>query len=110
MSPQEQIAESEILQWLARGDDQKLANKGQPVDLDAYFATPPDVRMAFSVLKSAELIPEELELLKQINRLDEEARSTADLKDRAALRLRISELHAVYDLKMQSYRRNAKRR
>ena len=110
MTPQERIAESEILGWLARGDDKKLANKGQPLDLDAYFATPPDVRMAFSMLKTAELVPEELDLLKQINRLDEEAQSTVDPEKQAALRLRISELYAVYDMKMQSYRRNPLRR
>ena len=49
MTPQELIAEAEILAALARGDENSESvreRKGKPIDLDAYFATPPDVRMA----------------------------------------------------------------
>jgi hypothetical protein len=108
VTPQELIAEGEILSALARGEDNAadvLQRKGKPIDLDAYFATPSDVRMTFSVLKGVELIPEELELLKEINRLTKEAAAATDESTRAALRLKVSELHALYDMKMQSYRR-----
>lgn len=108
MTPQELIAEGEIRAALARGEDNSAElreRKGRPLDLDAYFATPPDVRMAFSMLKGVELVPEELELLKEINRLDEQAIATTDEAERAALRLKVSELYALYDMKMQTYRR-----
>lgn len=108
VSPQEQIAEGAIRAALARGEENSEAlreKKGKPIDLDAYFNTPPELRMAFSMLKGADLAPEELELLKEINRLEEQAKTTADEKTRAELRLKISELHAVYDMKMQAYRR-----
>lgn len=93
---------------LARGEEDSAAVRaqmGKPIDLEAYFATPPDVRMAFSMLKGVELIPEELELLKEIRRLEEKAAAAADGKARAALRMKASELHAIYDIKMQTYRR-----
>ena len=102
------MAEAEILASLARGDENSEAiqkHKGKPIDLDAYFATPPDVRMAFSMLRGAELVPEELELLKEINRLEEQVAASGDEAIRAALRLKISELYALYDMKMQTYRR-----
>jgi len=108
VSPQELIAETEILAALARGEEDSESvrqQKGKPINLDAYFATPPDVRMAFSMLKGVELIPEELEVLKEINRLEEKAAATDDPTIRAALRLKISELYALYDMKMQTYRR-----
>ncbi len=108
VSPHDLIAESGILAALARGEQDSPAvreRSGKPVELDAYFATPPEVRMAFSMLKGGELIPEELELLKEINRLKDECAAATDEQMRAALRLRISELHAVYDMKMQTYRR-----
>lgn len=108
VTPQELIAEAEILAFLARGDDKSehlREHKGKPLDLDAYFATPPDVRMAFSMLKGVELVPEELELLKEINRLEEQAASCEDKAVETALRLKISELYAFYDMKMQTYRR-----
>ena len=116
MTPQEEIAEREIVAALARGEDNSAEvreRKGKPIDLDAYFATPADMRMAFSMLKGVELVPEELELLKELNRLQEEAAALDQLSasDReteralAALRRKISELYAVYDMKMQTYRR-----
>lgn len=142
VSPQELIAEGEILAALARGDENSESvreRRGKPIDLDAYFATPPDVRMAFSMLKGVELIPEELELLKEINRLEEELASMPQddrerhednlafgkVRDgevaitgmrvacapenvRGALRRKISELYAVYDIRMQTYRRKVR--
>jgi hypothetical protein len=108
VTPQEQIAEAEILGFLARGGENSAAlreRNGKPIDLDAYFATPPDVRMAFSMLKGAEVVPEELELLKEINRLEADAAACEDGTIRAALRRTISELYALYDMKMQTYRR-----
>lgn len=108
MTPQELAAEAEILAAIARGEEDSQGvreRKGKPIDLDAYFATPADVRMAFSMLKGVELIPEELELLKEINRVEEQAAVAADESTRAALRVKASELHALYDMKMQTYRR-----
>jgi len=108
VSPQEQIAEDAIRAALARGEDKSeplRERRGKPIDLDAYFATPPELRMAFSMLKGADVAPEELELLKEINRLEEQEKSDTDEKTRSELRLKISELHAVYDMKMQAYRR-----
>lgn len=108
MSPQEQIAEDAIRAALARGEEKSEAlreRQGKPIDLDAYFATPPELRVAFSMLKGADVAPEELELLKEINRLEEEAKSAADETRGSELRLKISELRAVYDMKMQAYRR-----
>jgi Domain of unknown function (DUF1992) len=108
VSPQELIAETEIRAALARGEEKSDAlreRKGRPIDLDAYFATPPELRMAFAVLKGGEILPEELELLKEIHRLKEQTASAADEKTRSALRLKISELSAVYEMKMQTYGR-----
>ena len=108
MSPQELIAETEIRAALARGEQNSEAlreRKGKLIDLDAYFATPSELRMAFSMLRGGEVVPEELEMLKEIHRLEDEAASAADENTRSVLRLKISELYAVYDMKMQAYRR-----
>ncbi|HVG18935.1 MAG TPA: DnaJ family domain-containing protein, partial [Blastocatellia bacterium] len=43
--------------------------KGKPLDLDAYFAAPEDMRLAFSMLKNAGFVPEQLELLKEVDSL-----------------------------------------
>ena len=62
-------ADDKIKEAIAKGEFDNLPGKGKPLDLDAYFATPEDLRMGYSILKSADTIPEEIELLKQIEGL-----------------------------------------
>jgi hypothetical protein len=54
---------------LERGEFDNLPGKGKPLDLDAYFATPEHLRMGYSILKRADIIPEEIELLREIEGL-----------------------------------------
>ena len=61
--------DQEIEEAIARGEFDNLPGKGKPLDLDAHFATPEDLRMGYSILKSADILPEEMELLKQIEGL-----------------------------------------
>ena len=62
-------ADEKIQKAIARGEFDHLPGKGKPLDLDACFATPEHLRMGYSILKSADIIPDELELLKQIEDL-----------------------------------------
>ena len=60
--------------------------------------------MGMSVLRSAEIVPEELELLKEINRLEEKKAAATTEEEREKLGRRLSEMRVVYDVKMQRYR------
>jgi Domain of unknown function (DUF1992) len=62
-------ADEKIKEAIARGEFDNLPGKGKPLDLDAYFATPEHLRMGYSILKSADIIPEEMELLREIEGL-----------------------------------------
>lgn len=62
----ESSIEQQIRAAIERGDFDNLAGKGRPLDLDAYFNTPEDMRMAFAMLKSNDFVPEEVEILKEI--------------------------------------------
>ncbi len=103
MSPQEQIAEEKIREALERGEDKEIPGKGQPINLDAYFAAPEDWRMAFSVLRSANVVPEEVELLKEISRLREAEQAATGDEEKRALRKQISELVAVAEMKLRRF-------
>jgi hypothetical protein len=65
----DRLVEEKIREAMARGEFDNLPGKGKPIDLDAYFATPEDVRIAYSILKGSGFVPEEIELLKEINSL-----------------------------------------
>jgi hypothetical protein len=64
--PFEKIIEEKIREAIEAGQFNNLAGRGQPLDLTAYFATPPDVRLGYSVLKSAGCVPEEVALRQEI--------------------------------------------
>lgn len=61
--------EKQIQQAIAEGKFDNLEGKGKPINLDAYFAAPEDVRVGYSVLKAQKFAPEEAYRLKEIGAL-----------------------------------------
>ncbi len=83
--PFSRVAELKIREAMAEGAFDNLPNAGQPLDLEDYFATPEDLRMAHSILKSAKCSPAEVELLKEIAALERQAADASDAQARTAL-------------------------
>ncbi len=76
----EKLAEEKIKEAIENGEFDNLPGKGKPLDLEAYFATPADVRLGYSVLKSAGCVPEEVALLKEIEVLNQTLKNCSDEK------------------------------
>ena len=72
------IAEGRIREAMEQGMFENLPGAGKPLDLEEYFNTPEDRRMAFSILKNANCPPPEVELLKEVARLEQAVAETAD--------------------------------
>jgi uncharacterized protein YutE (UPF0331/DUF86 family) len=89
----------------ARGEFDNLAGKGKPLDLDAYFATPEHLRMGYSILKSADIIPEEMELLKQIEGLKKSLDSGTGQIEKRAIQKQLSEKITNFNMRMERYRK-----
>jgi hypothetical protein len=83
--PFTRIAENRIREAIADGEFDHLSCAGKPLNLDDYFSIPEDRRMAFSLLKNAKCAPVEVELLKEIARLDAALAETADERARQEL-------------------------
>lgn len=90
MSFQKNVDEK-IKEAIAAGEFDNLPGKGKPLDLDAYFATPEHLRIGYSILKSADIIPEEMELLRQIESLKQSLESSTAEIEQKALRQQLSE-------------------
>ena len=90
MSFQKSVDEK-IKKAIARGEFDNLPGKGKPLNLGAYFATPEHLRMGYSILKSADIIPEEIELLRQIEDLKKSLDSSTTPIEKKALRQQLSE-------------------
>jgi hypothetical protein len=66
------IAERRILEAMERGEFDDLPGKGKPMNLeDEDPMVPEELRMAYRMLKNAGLLPPELELRKEILRLQD---------------------------------------
>jgi hypothetical protein len=72
------VAESRIREAIANGEFENLPGSGKPLNLEEYFSTPEDLRMAFSILKNANCAPAEVELLKELSRLQDAVAQTTD--------------------------------
>jgi len=83
--PFSRIAENRIREALEQGLFENLPGVGQPLNLEEYFNTPEDLRMAFSILKSANCAPAEVELANEIARLERAIAQSEDTKARRDL-------------------------
>jgi len=62
----EKLAEESIREAMKKGEFDDLPGKGRPLALEDDSHLPPDLRMAYKVLKNAGCLPPELELRKEI--------------------------------------------
>jgi hypothetical protein len=85
----EKLIEEKIREAMEKGEFDNLPGKGKPLDLDAYFATPDDLRLGYSVLKSAGCLPVEVELQNEIESLKARLGVCDDERERQALRKEI---------------------
>ncbi|GAB6127029.1 DnaJ family domain-containing protein [Humidesulfovibrio idahonensis] len=63
----EQIAEERIKKALEQGEFDDLPGRGKPLDLDDDAHVPPELKMAWRVLKNAGCLPPELEAEREIH-------------------------------------------
>lgn len=89
----DRIAEQRIREAINAGEFDDLPS-GRTVDLDEYFAMPEDVRMAHSILKNANCLPEEVAMLNEIHRLQTVLQTSCDprAKSEASRALRDQQL------------------
>ncbi len=76
----ERIAENRIQEAIEAGVFDDLRGKGQPLRLEDESQIPPELRMAYKILKNADCLPPELEVRKEIVTLQD---LVADLEDEA---------------------------
>lgn len=74
----ESAIEERIREAIARGEFDNLPGRGKRLDLSAYFETPEDLRMAYAMLKSNEFVPEEVELIREVEALKEQLGQSTD--------------------------------
>jgi len=66
MNAIERIAEQRIREAEERGEFRNLSGAGQPLELDDDIGVPPELRVAYRILKNSGFVPPEIELRRDI--------------------------------------------
>ena len=104
----ENSIEKLIAEAMERGEFDNLKGKGKRLNLDDYFNTPEDLRIAHSVLKANEFVPREVDLINEVADLKRKAAAMTDETERKSLIKRLNERELA--LRLEIERRRTKRR
>jgi hypothetical protein len=106
----DRLIEEKIRQAMANGEFENLSGKGKPIDLTAYFATPEDLRLGHSLLKSANVLPQEMSLLKDIETLKEKLARCGNRDEQQRLRQEIDDKTLKFNLLFEHYKKPSGKR
>ena len=100
----DKLVEQKIREAQEAGEFDGLEGAGRPVNLEAYFNTPEELRAGYAVLKNAGVLPEEAAVLKEANELAARLEDCRDPAERERLKRAVHDLKLKYDLPVERYR------
>lgn len=102
--------EQQIQDAIARGEFDNLSTKGKPLDLRAWRETPAHLRMSYSILKNARVIPPEVQSKLDVAAAHEKL-NDPDLQadERAALNKRLNNLVATNAVRHERLQKQTKK-
>lgn len=98
MTQFDRLAEQKLRDAIAAGEFDELPGRGAPLELEDLSRVPAELRASYLLLKGADVLPEEMQLKKEILRVgdlvaacedDEEVRRLRSRRSRLSLRFRI---------------------
>jgi hypothetical protein len=106
----DRLIEEKIREAMANGEFDNLSGRGRPIDLTAYFATPEDLRLGYSLLKNANVLPQEMSLLKDIETLKEKLAQGRNSDERQRLQREIDDKTLQFNLLFEHYKKRSSRK
>ena len=101
----EKSIEQQIQKAIAEGAFDNLEGKGKPLNFDAYFAAPEDVRMGYSILKSNQFVPEEVDRFKEISDLKAKLKNCTDAQEKQKLTKTLNEKNLALSIILERNKR-----
>ncbi len=95
------IAEQKIREAMERGEFDHLAYHGKPLKLDDLTGVPAHLRMGYKILKNAGILPEEMQLKKDIVSLQDLLDACYDATERSVIQKHMNEKILRYNMKME---------
>jgi len=97
--------EEQLRNAIEAGEFDNLEGAGKPLNLDAYFNTPEDFRVGYSVLKSSKFVPEEVERLKEIGVLKEKLQNCRNEEEKQKINKILNEKNLALSLLLERNKR-----
>jgi hypothetical protein len=94
----DKLVEQKIREAQEAGEFDDLEGEGRPVNLEAYFNTPEELRAGYALLKNAGVLPQEAVVLKELNETAARLEACQDEAERERLRHALRDLKLKYDL------------
>ena len=101
----DKFIDEQIRKAIEAGEFDKLPGKGKPIDLSAYFETPEELRMAYSMLKSNNFVPEEVEILKDINELKKRLSVCSDENEKSKIKKELNDKNYAFNMLIEKRKR-----
>ena len=101
----DKFIDEQIRKAIEAGEFDKLSGKGKPIDLSAYFETPEELRMAYSMLKSNNFVPEEVEILKDINELKKRLSVCSDENEKSKINKELNDKNYAFNMLIEKRKR-----
>ena len=95
------IAEQKIREAMERGEFDNLAYHGKPLKLDDLTGVPAHLRMGYKILKNAGILPEEMQLKKDIVSLQDLLDACYDTTERSTIQKHMNEKILRYNMMME---------
>jgi hypothetical protein len=101
----DKLVEQKIREAQRAGEFDRLEGAGRPVNLEAYFAAPEDLRACYAVLRNAGVLPEEAQLRAEANAVRDRLDACTDPRERERLTRELNDLTLKYSLLVERYRK-----
>lgn len=95
------IIEEKIKQSMRNGDFDHLPGKGKPLPKDEFAHVPDELRNSYRLLKNANMLPEEMQLKKEIIEIEELIQSIQNPEEKDSFKRQLSEKKIRFDMLME---------
>jgi hypothetical protein len=101
----DRIVEDRILEAIRNGEFDNLPQEGKPINLDYWASLPEGIRAGYMLLRNAGFIPEEVQLLKEIDELSDQLANSCNQDKKISISKKLEETKLKFNLIMELKKR-----
>ncbi|HHW42910.1 DUF1992 domain-containing protein [Desulfofundulus thermobenzoicus] len=100
------LAEEKIREAMRRGEFANLAGKGRPLEVDDLSHVPEELRAGYIILKNAGVLPEEMQLKKEMVTLQQLIDCCYEEEQKTGLKKKLTEKMLRFNMLMEKRKMN----